>query len=204
MAEEAFNSYELFNSLKLHFTNKKYDYFKYKGKTLAGKYASRFDKQKDRKVYHNLWAKYKTELKGFYISVIISGDVPWAGSLLTEKYHDQYNDWVKRQHSLQNIFKNDVDTIVEFMIEYGLDFKTIIMPNGNTLPKIIQLEEQDFISLETVVIINRLTNFVNKGDCKHPTWSDKQLLLTRYQPFVKVSKLGRFASMLKDGIDKLN
>lgn len=202
MGSEAFDSFKLHTALKQHFTTSKYDYFKYRGKSYADKQARQFDQRRDRFFFYKVWSRYKDDLKGFYVSVFSGGDDPWIGDLLDDKYNAQYQEWLKRKQSIGKIFENDVDTIVEFLIEYNLEFKQLLIPNGSKMPKIIQLEEQGFISLETVVIINQLTNFVDKVQCDHPFWNDKQLLLTKYQPFVGVSKLGRFASMLKDGIDK--
>lgn len=200
---EAFDSYKLHTALKQHFTTKKYDFFKYRGKSYADKHAKQFDQRPDRFFFYKVWSRYKNDLKDFYVSVFSSGDDPWVGDLLDGKYDSQYNEWLKRKQSIRKIFSDDVDTLIEFLIEYNLEFKNLLVPNGTKMPKIIQLEEQKYISQETVVIINQLTHFVDKVECQHPFWNDKQLLLTKYQPFVGVSKLGWFASTLKDGIDKL-
>lgn len=200
---EAFESYKLFTALTQHFTTAKYDFIKFRGKSYADKHARQFDKRGDRFFYYKVWSRYKEELKGFYISVLIEGDKVWIGDLLDDKYHTQYNDWLKRQQSITKVFKDDVETIVEFMSERELSFKDMLVADGTKMPMVVRLQEQKFISIETLVIINRLTKITEKCECSHPFWSDKKLLLTKYQPFVKVSKLGKFASMLKDGIDKL-
>lgn len=196
--QEAFNSYKLYNALRLHFTTKSYDFIKFRGKTKVD--ARKFDKRPDRYFYYKLWARYEDELKLFYISVFINGSVKWVGELLGEEHHAQFNEMLKRHQSLSKIFSDDVKTIVDLMDDRGVSFKQLLIADGANLPMIIRLYEQEFISLESLVIINRLTKMTDKCDCPHPFWEDKKLLITKYEPFVDVGKLGRFASILKDGL----
>ena len=109
---EAFDSYKMYSALKQHFTTLKYDYVKFRGKSYADKHARSFDKRNDRFFYYKLWSRYKDELKDFYISVFVSGEtVGFIGDLLDDKYHAQYNEWLKRQQSITKVFKDDVETI---------------------------------------------------------------------------------------------
>lgn len=197
---EAFESYKLHTALKLHFTTPKYDFVKFKGKVKAD--ARKFDQKRDRFFYYKVWARYKKELKDFYIAVFSAGESHWIGDLLSDKYDKIYNDWLKRNQALTQHFRNDVEVICDFMDEKDLSFKDLLL-GGDDLPVIVRLYQQDFICLETVVIINRLTKMTDKCHSTHPFWDDAKLLLTKYQSFVKVSKLGQFASILRDGIDKL-
>lgn len=196
--QEAFNSYKLYNALRLHFTTKSYDFIKFRGKTKVD--ARKFDQRPDRFFYYKLWARHKNELELFYISVFINGSVKWVGELLGEEYHTQFNEMLKRHQALSKVFSDDVKTIVDLMEDRDVSFKQLLVADGANMPMIVRLQEQDFISLETLVIINRLTKMTDKCDCPHPFWEDKKLLITKYEPFVKVGKLGRFASILKDGL----
>lgn len=199
--QEAFESFKLYNALRLHFTTAKYDFIKFRGKTKVD--ARQFDKRPDGFFFHKLWKRYGDELKLFYVSAFINDCPKWVGELLGEEYHQQFNEMLKRHQSLSKVFSDDVKIIVDLMEEKGVSFRELLVADGANMPMIVRLHEQDFISLETLVIINRLTKMTDKCDCPHPFWEDKKLLLTKYQPFVNVSKLGKFASMLKEGIDKL-
>ncbi len=197
---DAFESYKLHTALKLHFTSPKYDYVKFKGKVKAD--ARKFDVKRDRFFYYKVWARYKKELKDFYVAVFASGEPHWIGDLLDDKYNKIYNEWLKRKQALTKCFTDDVAVIVDFMDERNISFKDLLT-GGDELPMIIRLYQQEYICLETVVIINRLTKMTDKCHSSHPFWGDTKLLLTKYQSFVSVSKLGKFASILRDGIDKL-
>jgi len=199
---EAFESYKLYHALKLHFTTKNYDFIKFRGKAKAFSDARKFDARNDKYFYYRLSARYKSELKEFYISVFANGDDCWIGDLLGDKYHRQFNEWLARKQAFTKMFTDDVNTIVEFMEERDKSFKELLLPDGNNLPIIMRLGEQGFISTETIIVINRLTHFVEKGDNKHPFWKDKKLLITKYNPFVEVNEIGNLASILKEGIDK--
>ncbi len=202
---EAFDSYKLYSAIRQHFTTPSYDFIKFKGKSYADKHAKIFDKKKDRFFYHKLWDKYKSELKDFYISVCV-GELPiakFAGDLLSDKYHTQYNEWLKTNQSITKSFKNDAQVIGDYLDERGMSFKDIITCNEGELPDLIRLYKNGYIKLETVVVINRLTNFVDRCQTTHPSWCNMKLLITKYQSFVRVSKIGNLASILRTELDKL-
>jgi len=142
-------------------------------------------------------------LKQFYISVLVSGEeVSWAGDMLDDKYYDIYLDRRKRLESFIKYFTDDVNTIVEYMAESGKEFKDLLSPRTGRLPIIIQLWMDKLISLETIVIINRLTSFVDKITVDHPLWDETKLLLTKYDCFVKVSGTWSPGKILRNGIEK--
>ena len=60
-------AYVMFQSLKLHFSSKSYDYFKYHGKTNTTK--DSFEKRKDKYTFYKISRKYTLEdMKDFYVS----------------------------------------------------------------------------------------------------------------------------------------
>lgn len=200
--QEAFESFKLFHAIRLHFTSKSYDFVKFRGKTKVT--AKSFDKRHDTYFFYKLWKRYKDELKLFYVSVFINGGCSWAGELLDDKYHTQFNEMLKRQQSLTKVFSDDVKTIVDFLEERELEFSDLIKPDGGNMPMVVRLCNQGFISIETLTIINRLTKMSDRCSCYHPGWDGQKLLLTKYVHFVDVSDLGKFAKILKDGIDVLS
>jgi len=196
-----FESFQLYHALKLHLTSKSYDYVKFRGKTNVK--GSSFDKRRDKFFYHKLYQRYKKNLKEFYISVLVSGeDIGWAGDLLDDRFNDIYLDRRKRMESFIKYFTDDVNTIVEYMVETGKEFKDLLSPRPGRLPIIIHLWMDKLISLETIVIINRLTSFADKITVDHPLWDETKLLLTKYDCFVKVSGTWSPGKILRNGIEK--
>ena len=122
----------------------------------------------------------------------------WAGEFLEDKYKEGYIQWKKRKESLKRTFQQDVKTIAQFMESSDLSFKDVLVSRNGNLPAIVQLE-REHICPETLVIVNRMTNFLDKY-CVHPLWEDVNLRLTKYNRFVKVDTLGDFANILKDGV----
>ena len=200
MQSTPFESYKLYQALKFHFTQKKYDFIKFRGKIKTD--GKTFDARNDKYFFHLLAKRYGKDLRDFYIANFATGDDVWIGDLLGEQYNTVYTEWLKRKQTVTKVFTEDVQTLVEFMTEKETSFiELITTPDGNNLPIIVRLFEQGYISMETIVFINALTQFVEKVDIKHPFWKDKKLLITKYQSFVDVSDLGKFASILRNGID---
>ena len=196
-----FESFQLYHALKLHFTTKNYDFIKFRGKTNVK--GSSFDKRNHKFLYHKLAQKYKKDLKPFYISALISGeDIGWIGDLLDDRFNDIYLDRRKRMESFAKYFNDDVNTIVDYLVESGKEFKDLLLPRSGRLPILIMLQMDKLVSLETIIIINRLTGFLDKIKVDHPLWDDVKLLLTKYDCFVTVSEAWSPGKILRNGIEK--
>jgi hypothetical protein len=90
--------------LKNHFSNPKYDYFKYK-KTRAT--LTSFNKRKDRYFFEKTSRKYgDKEIVDFLVANFVSTDNPqnmdWRNYQFWRK---NYAEWMKRQQSLTYLFK---------------------------------------------------------------------------------------------------
>lgn len=195
---DGYDAYILWLAVKQHFSRPSYDFFKYCGKVNAPR--ATFEKRNDRKFFYRLSTVYKKELRDFYVSIYAQDgnlDV-WAGEFLEDKYKEGYIQWKKRKESLKRTFQQDVKTIAQFMESSDLSFKDVLVSRNGNLPAIVQLE-REHICPETLVIVNRMTNFLDKY-CVHPLWEDVNLRLTKYNRFVKVDTLGDFANILKDGV----
>ena len=195
---DGYDAYILWLAVKQHFSRPSYDFFKYCGKVNAPR--ATFEKRNDRKFFYRLSTVYKKELRDFYVSIYAQDgnlDV-WAGEFLEDKYKEGYIQWKKRKESLKRTFQQDVKTIAQIMESSDLSFKDVLVSRNGNLPAIVQLE-REHICPETLVIVNRMTNFLDKY-CVHPLWEDVNLRLTKYNRFVKVDTLGDFANILKDGV----
>jgi len=108
-----YETFEIFQSLKLHFTTEKYDYFKYGGKTNVN--VNAFENRKDKYHFYKLSRKFNTkeDLESFIVANFVEDDIKWVGDLLLE---EAKNTHLKRQRVLQSLsytFENDCKVILE-------------------------------------------------------------------------------------------
>lgn len=179
---DSFDAYRYYQSLKLHFESKTYDATKYNFKTSAN--PKSFWKRNDKYHFSKVANRFKEtpELIGYYASHFVNG-TKWIGEMLNAE--DVYQSWLKRMQSIGYIFEQDLNHL-SLECE-SLD--SLLKSVDGEHPPIITYYIQEEISLETVVIINKLTGFMNKAD-KEITetimWPDVSLRIRKYQPFVQV------------------
>jgi hypothetical protein len=180
---EPFDAYRYYQALKIHFESKSYDAVKYNFKTSANQKS--FWKRKDKYHFAKVAKRFKEapEMIGYYASHLIHG-TKWVGEMLNQE--EIYQQWLKRMQSMGYIFEQDLNHL---SIEYE-SFDEILKCEDGSHPKIITAYLQEEISLETVVIINKLTGFMNKAD-KEITetimWPDISIKVRKYDPFVQVN-----------------
>ena len=95
-----YETYQTYLSMKSHFTNRKYDFFKYGGKSRAT--VSSFNKRKDKYWFEKTSRKYSDqEITDFLLSNFVNTDAPqnlWIGEIINSGERN-YSDWMKRQQS---------------------------------------------------------------------------------------------------------
>jgi len=101
-----FETYQTYLSMKSHFTNKRYDFFKYGGKSRAT--MTSFNKRKDKYWFEKTSRKYSDqEITDFLLSNFVNTDTPqnlWIGEIINSGER-KYADWMRRQQSLTYLFK---------------------------------------------------------------------------------------------------
>lgn len=194
------NSYKLWLAIRQHFTTEKYDFIKYNGGVKNGR--EQYMKRPDKGFFYRLAKKYPKQLRDFYISIYCraGNEKAWIGSFYNDsKYHTEFVAWQRRYQARTKTLHDDVLTIAEVIETLKVPFKGMLHSKNGKLPLIVQLENQDHISPETVVMVNALTNFTSL-ECLHPSWPETTIRLTKYQRFVSMNGLKEFASTLKDAI----
>jgi hypothetical protein len=187
-------AFVLYNSLKLHFTSKSYDYFKYHGKTNVS--TATFLKRKDKYSFYKLSRKYTVEeLRDFYVANFLEGD-KWVGDM-TKDGEEVYKKWQKTQQSLTYTFEND---ILYLLASGSPDEMLEVKPNGYpALMRFVQLKQ---VSLETLVILNDILKFFpmwNKKIDDDILWPDFKMKCEKYTPFINYDKV-KFKAILKEKI----
>jgi len=178
-----FESYQMYLGIKTHFTNEKYDYFKFNGKTKAK--LESFEKRNDRYFFKKLSLKYNgDELKNFYVSNFIKDDF-WIGTL-AKTGETNYIEWKKKIESISYFFEQDVDCLLESVDKFD-DLFTC--PN-NQHPVLLKYYLSNKISLETLTVFNVKLSFVKQFDIdikETVVWPGIKLKIEKYFPFLDIN-----------------
>ena len=193
-----FETYQHYLSLKNHFTNPKYDFFKYGAKTRAS--LTSFNKRKDKYWFEKTSRKYNDkEVVDFLVSNFVSADNPqnlWIGEIINSGERT-YADWMRRQQSLTYLFKEQSE---ELFSQTKLD-DALNCSKGH--PTVLKRFLSGKLSLETFVIYDRIFRFSADFDKKllDPVWETVSLKIKKYNPFLNIDVF-QFKKILREIIDE--
>ena len=179
-----YETYQTYLSMKSHFTNPKYDFFKYGGKSRAT--VSSFNKRKDKYWFEKTSRKYSDqEILDFLLSNFITANNPqnlWIGEIINSGERN-YSEWMKRQQSLTYLFKEQLEGLLS---EKKLD-EVFDCSKGH--PLILKKYLGGDLSLETLIILEKIFSFVKKFDktIKDPVWETVSLKIKKYIPFININ-----------------
>jgi hypothetical protein len=167
-------------AMKRHFTSS-YDFVKYGGKMKLS--VDSFENRKDKFFFYKL-AKRK-DCKNFVLANLIKNPDIWIGNLIdSEDANTCYQEWSKRQQSLSYIFKNDLEELDE-------DFNRNFVVEGGQYPSVLKLYNSKKISIETLVILDDLTNcfrYWDKTINDTIVYPSINKVVNKYKPFVDYEK----------------
>ena len=192
-----FETYQTYLSMKSHFTNKKYDFIKYGGKSRAT--ITSFNKRKDKYWFEKTSRKYSDqEITDFLLSNFITTETPqnlWIGEIINSGERI-YADWTRRQQSLTYLFKEQSK---ELLSENKLE-EVFNCSKGH--PLILKRYLGGSISLETFAIFEKIFSFGKKFDekLKDPVWESVSLKLKKYLPFLNINVMS-YKKILREIVD---
>ena len=192
-----FETYQTYLSMKSHFTNRKYDFFKYGGKSRAT--MSSFNKRKDKYWFEKTSRKYSDEeVLNFLLSNFVTTDNPqnlWIGEIINSGERN-YSEWMRRQQSLTYLFK---EQSIELLSKKNLN-EVFDCSKGH--PLLLKKYLGGEISLETLTILEKVFSFVKNFDKKldDPVWESVSLKIKKYIPFININVF-HYKKILKEVID---
>ena len=190
--------YRTYLSVRNHFTNDNYNFFKFGGKTKAS--SSAFEKRRDRYIFDKVSKDYKDdEIALLFVSNFIAKEKFWIGNTLSEESRNIYTMWRKKIQSLSYIFENDVKVIIDEITDREIDFDSVFKIQDGQHPIILRLTLADRISLESFLILIKILDFFpqfNRRIEETIIWPDFYKKCVKYEPFVKVD-MTRFKFILK-------
>ena len=181
---DPFDSYKLYNALKLHFETDGYDAVKYNYKSNVS--AQSFFKRKDKYFFAKLAKKYEKDLLTYFVSNFKNG-VGYVGDMINEDGERNYLDHKRIQESIHRVFSIDINKLNE----QGQPFDNLFKSVDGQIPLVIKLWLQEEISLETVVILNAIFGYVlRESETISDTiiWPDTKRKIVKYTPFVNYNR----------------
>ncbi len=170
------NPYEVYVcylALCSHFKTEKYDYFQYNGKVKSS--VNSFETRKDKYQFYKI-SKQRDPMK-YILANIIDARKFWVGDFT----NDVYERWDSRRVGIEYYFMNEVNSLDSIS-------GSIKVLDGRS--KLYNMLRQKKVSIETVVILNKMFNFF-------PHWKQmdeviypksEQLILEKYTPFVSFNR----------------
>jgi hypothetical protein len=178
---DPFESFKLYNALKLHFESNSYDAIKYNFKTNVK--ATSFLKRKDKYFFAKIARQYEKDLMGYYIANFKHG-ISYVGDMINEVGEDNYKNHKRIRESIHRVFSVDINRLTEEDCTFDELFESV----DGQHPPVVQIWMQEDISLETVVILNSILGYIPRESKKISDtiiWPDIQRKIDKYGPFVK-------------------
>ena len=186
MIMDEYSVYKMYLALRLHFTTDNYDVIQQKGRVRASRQA--YAKRKDLFSIRKIAKSYSDEeVANFLVANFVSGD-RWGGMFDLEA-GQRYKEWKKRVESLSYNFEQELDNIVNDLEESNLKIKDIFTVSKGQHPYIIKAFLRNTISIETLVILERLNKFTERFDRDindTVVWPDVSRLIKKYKPFLLI------------------
>ena len=182
-----YDLYCIYQAIKLHFTSENYNFFQYDGKTRVS--VDAFQKRRDKFLFHRLARKYRDdEMVPFLVANFVHSDDNWTKSLLEDQAEETYRDWKRTTDSMSKIYVEDLQKIATKETFNGL-FKV----EDGQFPKLLVAFLQKDVTIETMVILNNIFDFIKIWDKKI---SDDII-------YPKVSrKIRKYGAFLNVNVDK--
>ncbi len=192
-----FDVYKSYLGLKNHFTKDKYDYHRYGGRSRAS--LESFYKRKDRFFFEKISRqKDDSEVIEFFVSNFVSCDDPqslWIGEIVRNG-EQNYIDWKRRLQSLTYTFKSEIENVFT-----NRDFDGMFKIEGKRHPHIVKEHLAKNLSLESMVILNKIIGFKKDFDSilDDPVWKFLSMRIDKYNSFIHIDVF-KFKSILKEVI----
>ena len=181
---DGYEAFSMYQSLKLHFNQQTYDFFKYNGKTNTSKLV--FENRKDKYHFYKLARKVtqKDDLVSFLVANFVENENVWIGDLLTEDAEVKFRKHQKIIQSLSYIFENDCKLIFEDCI---LNPNEVLRVVDGEYPILLKKALRKEIHVETLCLLAQILGFLpmwNKKITDTIRWPEYQKKLTKYAHFL--------------------
>lgn len=174
-------------AVKLHFTTSKYNVFNNRGHVKGAR--DTFYARNDRFIFERLARKFPTEreLIQYFVANFAYGNPevvyePGMGDA-------NFVTWNKRKQSISQIFEDDLHKILLHLEKEGLTENQLYEKTGGNVPELFKLYVGGYITIETMVILNSLTDYLSAmKDQLNLLWSEECRIIEKCSGFIKFDK----------------
>lgn len=192
-----FEVFVMFLCLKQHFSKPSYDVFKYNWKTRAS--VATYNGRKDRYFFERLSRKKtKDEIKEFFIANFAYTQNP-KGVYIPDLMRDGeevYTSWRKYNQSLYYNFKTELEVFISHQ-----NLNEFMECKNNQHSQLIRKYLQKYISIETLVILDKIFNYTKQYDkvLIDPVWEILSLKIKKYSPFLQINT-EKYIQLMKETV----
>jgi len=178
-----YDVYTTYLAMKKHFSDAKYDFFKYNGKTRSS--VSAFNKRRDKYFFERMSRKLSDdEIKMYFIANFIATDNPsavWVGEII-QNGEKKYTEMVKKYDSLTYTFSQECSLLFEN------NTLSDVFSTKRGHPPALKMYLSGELSTETLTILDIIFSFSEKVDSKlsDPVWETINLKIKKYRPFINI------------------
>lgn len=178
---DGFKAYKYFMAIKLHFTSERYDVFESNGRVSGSRAA--FERRNDRGLFEKLAKKFDKDqdLIQFLVANFAYGHKNVVYSNDSDEY---YALWVRRKESRTQVFKNDLNTIVNHMERNRMKGDALYSVESG-MPELLNLFIGGHVTLETMVILQDFDDYLLKWEPLIMLWHDYFLVIRKVKRFVR-------------------
>ena len=157
-----YETFGLYQALKLHFTQESYDFFKYNGKTNVS--VTTFENRKDKYHFYKLSRRLaqKEDMIDFIVANLVEDEKTWVGSLLMQESEVNYRKHQKVIQSMSYTFENDCKLIFGDCI---LNPNQVLSTDGD-YPLLLTKTLRKEVQIESLCLLNQILGFF-------PMWTNK-------------------------------
>lgn len=191
-----YDVYTTYLAMKKHFTDVKYDFFRYNGKTRSS--VSAFNKRRDKYFFERMSRKLSDdEIKMYFIANFVATDNPsavWVGEIM-QSGERNYQQLAKKYQSLTYTFSQECADLFE---NQNLP---MVFDCSKGHPPILKAYLSGELSVETVTILDLIFNYTKVLDKKltDPVWETVSLKIKKYKPFINID-VAKCKKVLRDMI----
>lgn len=174
----AYNTFIIFQSVKLHFNIKKFDFTRSRVKIKPESFCAR----KDVRQFQRLSDLIRKEeiLTDFSISCFLKNNRTWIGDVFDDDYLEFHEKRVNRVRSLPHTFEGDVEKIFLYCEENGVSDLKSLLTSSERLPIICHVG----VGEETKALMDVFFAYTTKV-CRDPTWNEVVLMSHKYGLLLK-------------------
>ena len=182
--------FQLYLSIKTHFTSEKYDAIKYNGR-IKNATIDDFNKRNDRALFTMAARKFDDtkHAASFFVANFAYGNFYPLDD--EDRALNLYTQWQRNRQSLTKMFTDDLG----YLSHLGLSHKEII--STDKIPPLFIAYKSGKVNIETLTIMNALDNFSDSWKSIFHLWKSDLLRIRKLESFIKFDE-AKFQQLYSD------